>query len=81
MSLREAATRAALPPGLGATFDQVLLAIRGALAGTLSEVYLYASLIVAAGIVLSLFLREVPLRGRARAGEGDREPAAAAFGD
>jgi len=75
------ATRAALPPGLGTTFDQVLLAIRGALAGTLSEVYLYASLIVAAGIVLSLFLREVPLRGRARAGEGDREPAAAAFGD
>jgi EmrB/QacA subfamily drug resistance transporter len=77
---RIAAARAALPSGLEDTFDQVLLAIRQALAGTLNEVYTYAAFVVAAGILASVFLREVPLRGRAEPGESERQRVAA-FGD
>ncbi len=55
--------RAALPPGL---FDQVQLAVRSALAGALHDVFIYAAAVVALGVVVSLFLSEVPLRGRDR---------------
>lgn len=68
-----AAARAALPAGLEGTFDQVLLAIRQALAGSLQEVYTYAALVAAGGLIASVFLREVPLRGRAHPSEPGRE--------
>jgi len=78
-----AAIRAGLPAAAQGAFDQVLLAIRGALASALHDVFLYGAAVVALGIVASVFLREVPLRGRetvVREG-ADSERAVAAFGD
>ena len=75
--------RAALPPGV---FEQVQAAIRSALASSLHDVFLYAAAIVALAIVASVFLSEVPLRGRERRPpveadtETDTAPVAA-FGD
>ena len=79
-----AATRAALPAAFQPLFDQVLVAIRGALASALHDVFLYGAAVVAVGIVASLFLREVPLRGRERivaATDAEEGAPAAAFGD
>ena len=81
-----AATKASLPPAFQPVFDQVILAIRGALASALHDVFLYGAAVVAVGIVVSVFLSEVPLRGRERrptpieAEEADTAPVAA-FGD
>ena len=81
-----AAAKAALPAAAQPVFDQLLLAIRGALAAALHDVFLYAAAVVAIGIVASLFLREVPLKGRERrppdraSEERDTAPVAA-FGD
>jgi EmrB/QacA subfamily drug resistance transporter len=79
-----AATRAALPPQAQALFDQVLTAIRGALASSLHDVFAYAAIITVVAVVASVFLKEVPLRGRERdtrvETEAERE-AAPAFGD
>ena len=68
--------KASLPPVAQAIFDQVLTAIREALASTLSELFLVGTFVVLTGVVLSVFLQDVPLRGRERAPE-----AAPAFGD
>ena len=68
--------KATLPVAFQPIFDQVLLAIREALASTLSELFLVGMVVVLIGVVLSLFLQDVPLRGRERAPE-----AAPAFGD
>lgn len=81
-----AAAKAALPPAFAATFDQILLAVRGALASALHDVFVYGAVVVAAGVVVSLFLEEVPLRGRERRrpSEADVERDTApvsAFGD
>jgi EmrB/QacA subfamily drug resistance transporter len=73
-----AAAKAQLPPELAPVFDQVLLAVRGALASAMHDVFLYAAIVVALAIVVSLFLREVPLRGRERE---ERVAPAPAFGD
>ena len=74
--------RAALPPGV---FDQVEAAIRTALAGALHDVFLYGAIVVAAGVVASVFLSEVPLRGRERRVTTETEEtdtaAVAAFGE
>jgi len=59
-----AATRASLTPPGQAAFDQVIAAVRGALAGALHDVFIYAAAAAAIAVVLSLFLKEVPLRGR-----------------
>ena len=81
-----AATKAALPPALQPVFDQVIVAIRGALAGALHDVFIYGAAVVAIGVVVSVFLEEVPLRGRERRRpseeetEGETAPVAA-FGD
>jgi EmrB/QacA subfamily drug resistance transporter len=77
-----AATKAALPPQAAAVFDQVIVAIRGALAASLHDVFLYGAVVVALGIVFSVFLEEVPLRGReARRRDVEAETApVAAFG-
>lgn len=79
-----AAARAALPPAFQGVFDQVLVAIRGALASALNEVFLYGAAVVAIGVVASVFLREVPLRGRERRPTADAErdtAPVAAYGD
>ncbi len=76
-----AATRANLPAQFQELFDQVIAAVRGALALTIHDVFIYATAIVAIAAVASLFLTEVPIRGhspRERA-DGERE-AAPAFG-
>ena len=65
------AATAQIPP-------QLLLAIRGALASATHDVFLYAAVVAGIALVFSLFLQEVPIRGRAdpvRQGE-----AAPAFG-
>ena len=50
--------------------------LREALASTLSELFLVGMVVVLSGVALSVFLEDVPLRGRERAPE-----AAPAFGD
>ena len=73
-----AAARAAMPPQLQPVFDQVLLAVRSALASATHDVFVYAAGVTALALVASLFLQEVPLRGRA---PEERVAPAAAFGD
>jgi MFS family permease len=58
-----AALRASVPPALQPVIDQILIAIRAALASTIHEVFLYATVIVGVAVVASVFLREVPIRG------------------
>ena len=59
-----AATRAALPPQAQPVFDQVLTAIRSALAATTHDVFIYGTIVVALAVVASVFLKEAPLRAR-----------------
>jgi EmrB/QacA subfamily drug resistance transporter len=61
--VRLAALQAQLPPALQPIYDQVLVAIRAALALTLHDVFFYATAIVAVAVVASVFLVEVPIRG------------------
>src|SRR5438067_1605341 len=60
----------------------ILQAIRGALASSLHDVFLIAAGLAALAIVVSLFLQELPLRGRTpvRLQEGEPAEAAPAFG-
>ena len=75
------AARRAQASGLGpqgaATFDQVLHAIRAGLATTLHEIFLYAAAVLILALIASVFLKDVPLRGRQPAREEDT-PAAVA---
>jgi MFS family permease len=57
----------------------VLAAIRGALASSLHDVFLIAAVVASFAVVISLFLQEVPLRGRAD--RVSRPEVAPAFGD
>ena len=59
-----AATRANLPAQVQPIFDQVLVAVRAALAATTHDVFIYATAVVAVAVVASLFLKEAPLRAR-----------------
>ncbi|HUQ42639.1 MAG TPA: MFS transporter, partial [Candidatus Limnocylindrales bacterium] len=71
-----AATRAALPANVQPLFDQVITAVRAALASTIHDVFIYATVIVALAAIASLFLKEVPIRGhspRERAETADAE--------
>ena len=74
-SARIAATRASLPPQVQELFDQVLTAIRSALASTIHDVFVYATVVVAIAVVASLFLEEVPIRGHAPAEAREGAPA------
>jgi hypothetical protein len=78
---RIAATRAALPPQAQPLFDQVLDAIRTALALSLHDVFIYAAAVVGVAIVVSLFLREVPIKGHMAPAAGEVREGAPAFGD
>ena len=59
-----AALRAQIPPQFQSLFEQVLVAIREALAATTHDVFVYATVIVAVAVVASLFLKEAPLKAR-----------------
>ena len=59
-----AATKAALPPQAQALFDQVLTAVRDALAATTHDVFIYAAAVVVLAVVASVFMPEVPLKAR-----------------
>jgi EmrB/QacA subfamily drug resistance transporter len=58
-----AALRASVSPALQPVIDQILVAVRAALAMTIHEVFLYAAVIVGFAAVVSVFLKEVPIRG------------------
>jgi EmrB/QacA subfamily drug resistance transporter len=76
IAARRAQASAVGPQG-AALFDQVLHAIRAGLATTLHEVFLYGSAVLILALIASVFLREVPLRGRQPAQE-EGAPVAAA---
>src|SRR6266851_31258 len=63
------AQASALGPQGTAIFDQVLHAIRAGLATTLHEVFLYGAAVLILALVASVFLNDVPLRGRQSARE------------
>jgi hypothetical protein len=70
---------------LQAVFDQVLTAVRGALALTIHDIFMYATAIVAVAAVASVFLEEVPIRGhtpgeRKEIVEAEAREGAPAFG-
>jgi EmrB/QacA subfamily drug resistance transporter len=71
------AQAAALGPQGAAIFDQVLHAIRAGLATTLHEVFLYGAAVLILALIASVFLNDVPLRGRQSARE-EGAPVAAA---
>ena len=80
-----AATRASLPAQFQTLFDQVMTAVRGALAATIHDVFLYATAIVALAVIASLFLEEVPIRGhtpgeRREVADAEARESAPAFG-
>ena len=75
-----AATKASLPPQLQPVFDQVLLAIRGALAAATHDIFLYAAVVAGIAAVISIFLQEVPLRGRAELGRRSETEPVAVYG-
>jgi EmrB/QacA subfamily drug resistance transporter len=82
--IQMAAIRSQLPPQAQAGFDQITIAIRGALASSLHDVFTYGAIVVAVGIVASVFLSEVPLRGRERRSPADADAdtaPVAAFGE
>ena len=75
-----AASRAkagALGPQGAAIFDQVLHAVRVALASTLHEVFLYGGAVLIVALIASVFLKDVPLRARQPASEEDTPVVAA----
>jgi EmrB/QacA subfamily drug resistance transporter len=77
IAVRRAQAVAAAGPQGAAIFDQVLHAIRVALASTLHEIFLYAAAVLVVALIASVFLNDVPLRGR-RAEQEEGVPVAAA---
>ena len=71
----------ALPPALLPLFDRVQDAIRAALANTLHDMFLYAAAIVAVAVVASVFLKDVPLRGREQRATDEVGAPVPTFGD
>jgi EmrB/QacA subfamily drug resistance transporter len=63
---RIAARKASLPPQAAPLFDQAMHAIRTALAFTLHDIFLIALGLLVIALVASLFMPDVPLRGRQR---------------
>jgi len=72
-----AALRAQVPPQAAPLFDQVIHAIRVALASTMHDLFLIAAAILVVSLVATLFMREVPIRSAgagAMAGEAPSVP-------
>jgi EmrB/QacA subfamily drug resistance transporter len=61
-----AATKAKLPAQAGPLFDQLMHAVREALAVTLHDLFLVAIVLVGLALIASLFMPDVPLRARQR---------------
>src|ERR671937_257160 len=61
-----AQAKAQLPPQAVPLFDQVMHAIREALAVTLHDIFLVAIVLIALALIASLFMPDVPLRARMR---------------
>ena len=76
IAARRAQAASAGPQALAA-FDQVLHAIRVGLATTLHEIFLYGGAVLVLALIASVFLNDVPLRGRQPAKE-EGVPVAAA---
>ena len=72
------AARAALPPQLVPLFDQVLHAIRVGLANSLHEIFLLGAAVLVLALVASVFLKDVPLRGRKQEPGAEAAPVVAA---
>ena len=58
--------KAKLPPQAAPLFDQVMHAIREALAVTLHDIFLVAIVLIGLALIASLFMPDIPLRARAR---------------
>ena len=61
-----AATKAKLPAQAAPLFDQLMHAVREALAVTLHDLFLVATVLVGLALIASLFMPDVPLRARQR---------------
>jgi len=72
-----AASRAKLPPQFASLYDQVVHAIRTALALTLHDLFIIAIGLIALALVASLFMPDVPLRARRFQPAAAEVPAAA----
>ncbi|MDQ6882677.1 MAG: MFS transporter [Candidatus Dormibacteraeota bacterium] len=72
------AARGALPPQLVPLFDQVLHAIRVGLANSLHEIFLLGAAVLVLALLGSVFLKDVPLRGRQQEPGAEAVPVAAA---
>nr|WP_220185937.1 MDR family MFS transporter [Paenactinomyces guangxiensis] len=57
-----AAIKSRLPEPLISTFDQTIHILKAALATAINHVFLAGSIILATGFILTLFLKEIPLR-------------------
>jgi EmrB/QacA subfamily drug resistance transporter len=66
--------RTGVPARYAAAFDHAVYAIRQGLADSLSTLFLTIAAVVATAVVLSLFLREVPLRAAPASGQAARSP-------
>jgi hypothetical protein len=81
-----ASARAVLPAQAQPLFDQALVAVRAALAATTHDIFIYAAVVTGIAIIVSLFLKEAPLRAmhsrEVGIGEADAEAreSAPAFG-
>ncbi len=61
-------------PDMPGAVDVVFLAIRTGLAGSLHWVFVGAALVLVSALVASLFMHEIPLRGRGSPSAGEGEP-------
>jgi MFS family permease len=69
-----AQARASLPAQFAPLFDQVVTAIRAGLADALHDLFLYAAGILVLALLVSLFLREVPISRQRRSQVGEAPP-------
>ena len=75
-----AAAKAQVPPAFAPAFDSVILAVRQALAMTLHELFLSAMAASLIALVASVFLKDGPLRSRAKSASSHDTEAVPAFG-
>ena len=69
-----AALRAQVPPQAAPLFDQVIHAIRVALASTMHDLFLIAAAILVVSLVATLFMREVPILSAGRGAMAGEAP-------
>jgi EmrB/QacA subfamily drug resistance transporter len=72
-----ARTRASLPAPFQPLFDQVIHATRVGLANTLHDIFLYSTITLFIALIITVFLKEVPLPARGRTPEPVPEEAEA----